>query len=94
MSRIMSSENLLSHLSSGRSLALTAPLVTDQNVLIGYAAGPVEAYCVNLPLNKFISLSKSFYQEVNTPRIFHGLKRIWEYLDQRGLLTDEDTDKY
>jgi hypothetical protein len=25
---------------------------------------------------------------------FHGLKRIWEFLDERGLHTDTDRDKY
>ncbi len=40
LSRFTSSQNLLSNLNSGRLLlALTAPLVMDQNVLIGYAVG-------------------------------------------------------
>jgi|GEM_PF-6716151 len=39
LSRFTSSENLLSDLSSGRLLALTAPLVMYQNVIIGYAVG-------------------------------------------------------
>jgi hypothetical protein len=33
----------------------------------------------------------SIYFQVNTPRIFHGLKRIWEFLDERGLRTDTET---
>ena len=60
MNRFASSENLLSNLSSGKLLALTAPLVIDQNVLIGYAVAPEEAYCANLPLNEFTSLCPSF----------------------------------
>ena len=83
--RVTSSENLLSNLSSGRLLALTAPLVIDQNVLIGYALSSEQACCANLSLNKFSSLSRTLYSQVNTPRIFHGLKRIWEFLDDRGL---------
>jgi hypothetical protein len=83
MNRFTSSENLLANLSSGRLLALTAPFITDTEVLVGYAGSPEEGYCVNLSLNEFVSLSKSLYSDVNTPRIFHGLKRIWEFLDQR-----------
>jgi hypothetical protein len=47
MNRFTTSQNLLSHLSSGRLLALTAPLVIDKNVLIGYAVSPEDAYCVD-----------------------------------------------
>ncbi len=32
--------------------------------------------------------------EVNTPRMFHGLKRLWEFLDDRGFRTDTDRDNY
>ena len=55
---------------------------------------PEEVCRVDLPLNEFISLSKSIYEQVNTPRVFHGLKRIWGFLDERGLPTDTDRDKY
>jgi hypothetical protein len=67
--------------------------VPMRNVLIGYAIASAEAYCANLPFDEFISLSKSLYEQVNTPRVFHGLKRIWEFLDDRGLQTDTDTHK-
>jgi DNA polymerase I len=93
MNRFTASENLLSDLSSGKLLALTAPLVIDQNVLLGYAASPEEAYCVDIPLNEFTALCPSLYLQVNAPRIFHGLKRIWEFLDDRDLRTDTDTIK-
>lgn len=36
----------------------------------------------------------SLYFQVNAPRVFHGLKRIWEFLDERGLRTDTDRDNY
>jgi hypothetical protein len=94
MNRFTSPENLLSNLRSGRLLVLTAPLVIDQNVLIGYAVAPEEAYCANIAFDKFISIWNSIYFQVNTPRIFHGLKRIWEFLDDRGLHTEADRDKY
>jgi hypothetical protein len=44
MNRFTTSKNPISHLRECRSLALTAPLVLDQNVLIGYAVSPEEGY--------------------------------------------------
>ena len=93
MNRFTTSENLLSNLRKGKLLALTAPFVTDKNVLIGYAPAPEQGYCTNIPLNEFISMCNSIYFQVNTPRTFHGLKRIWEFLDDRGLHTDTDAHK-
>jgi hypothetical protein len=94
MNRFTSSENLISNLTEGRLLALTAPLVIDQDVLIGYAESSEEGYCANLPLNEFISIYNSIYFQVNAARTFHGLKRIWEFLDDRGLHTDKDRHNY
>ncbi len=50
MNQFTSSENLISNLSSGRLLALTGPLVIDQNVHIGYAVAPEEDYCATMPI--------------------------------------------
>jgi hypothetical protein len=86
--------HLISNLALGNTLALTAPLVTDKNVLIGYAVATDENYCATIPINEFISICNSIYFQVNTPRIFHGLKRIWEFLDDRGLHTDTDRRNY
>jgi hypothetical protein len=83
MNRFTSSENLISNLTEGRLLALTAPLVIDQNVLIGYAIAPAEGYCATMPINEFISIYNSIYFQVNAPRIFHGLKRIWNFTTVR-----------
>ncbi len=94
MNRFTSSENLLSGLSTGRLIALTAPVATDNNVLIGYAVSPEEGYCATMPINEFVSSCNSLYFQVNTPRVFHGLKRIWEFLDDRGLPTDTDRNNY
>ncbi len=94
LSRLSPSTNLLSDLSSGRLLTLTTPLLTDQNVLIGYAIAPEEGYCAIMPIKEFVSICNSIYFQVNTPRTFHGLKRIWEFFDERGLHTDRDRDKY
>ena len=52
MNRFISSKNLFSNLSSGKLLALTAPLVIDQEVR--YAAGLEETECADgtTPLTK------------------------------------------
>ncbi len=76
--------HLISNLESGFTIALTAPFLIDQNELIGYAVSPEEGYCANIPIDEFISICDSTYFQVNTPRIFHGLKRIWEFIDDRG----------
>jgi hypothetical protein len=75
-------------------LDIPAPFIVDKNVLIGYAVSPEEGYCAIIPINEFVSVSPTLYFQVNAPRIFHGLKRIWEFLDDRGLRMDTNRDKY
>lgn len=84
----MSSEFLLSTIKSGKSVALTAPLVLDDRVRIGFALSSEESYCANLSLYEFTALCAPLCLHVETPRIFHGLKRIWEFLGERGLLLE------
>jgi DNA polymerase I len=96
MTLLMTPEYLISVLDSGSTVALTAPFVIKERVLIGFAPSSEESHCVNLALNEFITLCPSLYLQVNpnSKRIFHGLKRIWEFLDERGLRTDEHIHKY
>ncbi len=84
---------LISILDSQSTVALTAPLVVQDRVLLGFALSPEESHSVPLPLIEFIALCSALYTKVNTPRIFHGIKRIWEFLDERGLRTDTDRDR-
>jgi len=44
-------------------------------------------------MDKFISVCPALYLDVNSKRIFHGLKRIWEFLDDRGLQTSSDLNR-
>ena len=85
MKRIRSPEYLLSIMDSGNTVALTAPLIVNERVLIGFARSPEESHCVALSLNEFKDLCPSLYLQVHTPRVYHGLKRIWAELDERGL---------
>jgi len=72
-------------------VSVTAPLEIRDRIMIGYAVNSEEAYCADMTMDDFMSISPSLYVHVNTPRAFHGLKRIWEFMDARGLRTDEDT---
>jgi DNA polymerase I-like protein with 3'-5' exonuclease and polymerase domains len=87
----MSPEYLISSLEAGNTVALTAPFIMNERVLIGFALSPGEFHSVDLALSEFRSVCTSLYSQVNSPRIFHGLKRIWESLDQRGLRGDSNS---
>lgn len=94
MNLIRSPEYLSSISDSGGSIALTAPIVLKDRVLIGFALSGEESHCVELALNEFIALCPSLYRvDLNTVA-YHGLKRIWEFLDERGLLPEAKTDNH
>jgi DNA polymerase-1 len=93
MDRIRSPEYLISIMGSGNTVALTAPLIIRDRVLIGFALSPGESQCSALSHNEFQALCSSLYLRVHAPCVYHGLKRIWEDLDQRGLGTDLQPDK-
>lgn len=94
MNLIRSPEYLISIENLESTVALTAPLVVNDRVLIGFALSPEESHCVELALNEFIALCPSLFQDPMTPVAFHGLKRIWEFLDERGLRTGAHTHKF
>ncbi len=94
MTRFTSPEFLTSVLDSGNKVALTAPFIMNERVLIGFALSAEESHSVDLALDEFTSLCPALYYGVKSARAFHGLKRIWELLDERGLRMDAETDKY
>jgi hypothetical protein len=75
MTQFTSSENLISYLREGRLLALTAPLLINRDVLVGYAVSPEEGDCANTPINEFIALCPNLYRHDMVTVAFHGLKR-------------------
>jgi DNA polymerase I len=87
-------EHLVSTLRSDVMVSVTAPLEIHDRIMIGYAVSPEEAYCANLTVNEFVAISQSVYVHFSMPRAFHGLKRIWEFMDSRGLRTGKDRDKH
>ena len=62
----------------------------NERVLVGFARSLIESYCVAPSYYEFKGLYSSLYLRVRTPRVYHGLKRIWEELDERDLRMDED----
>jgi DNA polymerase-1 len=86
------SSDILSSLRSERMIALTAPLVAQERVLVGYALSPEESSCSEISCEQFLSLREDLYCSVTTPLAVHGLKRIWEYLDDLAPLPVRDTD--
>ena len=86
------SSDILSSLRSERMIALTAPLVAQERVFVGYALSPEESSCSEISCEQFLSLREDLYCSVTTPLAVHGLKRIWEYLDDLAPLPVRDTD--
>ncbi len=66
-------------------VALTAPLVLDNRVLIGFADSPEISSYVEIPLEEFLPVSRDLYHSTSTTIAIHGLKRIWEFLDEFNL---------
>lgn len=72
---------LLDILSSGVRIAVTAPLLLDDQCFLGYSPEIDSPGCLVLPANDAHKLIKSIYQpKINVTRV-HGLKRIWEELN-------------
>ncbi|MFC1833869.1 DNA polymerase [Thermodesulfobacteriota bacterium] len=81
----MSPEYLLSVIQSQSRVAVTAPLIMNEHVLIGFAISAEESYCVDLSLTEFTDLCPTLYHGRMPTVAYHGLKRIWKFLDDRGL---------
>jgi DNA polymerase I len=78
---IKSSERLDEIISSGDSVALTAPLCLKDTALIGFCSEVSGSGCIELPIKDLSSAGRSLYLPRQFSIIAHGLKRIWEYLD-------------
>ena len=90
--RLSLPEDILSFLRSERMIALTAPLVIHERVLVGYAWSHEESSCMEIPYEHFLSLREDLYHRVTTPIAVHGVKRIWEYLDELVPSPEADSD--
>lgn len=78
---LISLPDLLIALQSGHLTAITAPLVLDDQVLVGFCNSAVGSGCVAFPLKDLPAVGLQLYVPTVCPIAVHGLKRIWEYLD-------------
>ena len=78
----LSLNNLLLEITqSGNMVAFTAPLVMDHQVLLGFTDNPFRSYTVQIPLEEFLPVARYLYHSGASIAV-HGLKRIWEFLDE------------
>ena len=83
--------NLLDIIQSGNMVAITAPLILDNRVFIGFTETPEISRSVEIPLEEFLPVAKDLYYGTASIAV-HGLKRIWEYLDEFNLPHDDPPD--
>jgi DNA polymerase I-like protein with 3'-5' exonuclease and polymerase domains len=65
----------------GDLVALTAPLMLDHTVIIGFYRSSEDQGCIEIPEVEFDPIAKLLYQPDSTKIAVHGLKRIWEALE-------------
>jgi hypothetical protein len=60
--------------------ALTAPLILDHTVIVGFHGISGDQGCMEVSKLEFNEVGRLLYQPTHTRIAVHGLKRIWEYL--------------
>jgi DNA polymerase-1 len=70
---------LLDMLSSGVPVAVTAPLLLEDELLVGYYSAE-NSGCAVIPAADAYTISRMLYQPKTSSIRIHGLKRIWEVL--------------
>lgn len=92
---IKSARELIDLITSTDSLvSITAPLLINDLVYVGYAIGPDESYCAEIQIDEFMSVCDQIYFQMDGSRAFHGLKRTLEYLDEIHGKTNSYLHKY
>lgn len=61
-------------------VALTASLIVDRTVIVGFYSTSGDQGCIEIPKVEFNPLAKLLFHPTHTKIVVHGLKRIWEYL--------------
>jgi DNA polymerase I len=62
-------------------IALTAPLILDLTVIIGFYNTSGDQGCMEIPRVDINGLGNLLFQPARTKIAVHGLKRVWEFLD-------------
>jgi DNA polymerase I len=89
----ISVKSFLANTPAGQLVAVTAPFETQDGYLVGMSNGTVRV-CVEIHKDEFTSACTSLYSGKQSPVAVHGLKGIWEYLDEVKVREDTDRDKY
>jgi DNA polymerase I len=80
--QVTTAEPLLGLLSSGAPVALTAPLVLEDQALVGYHSSTSHCgTCAVIPSVELLTAGRMLYEPRTAFIKVHGLKRIWEALD-------------
>jgi len=59
-------------------VALTAPMIVDDQVIIGMYCESIGSACIHIDIHKFIDLKHFLYDPKRFRLLVHGIKRIWE----------------
>jgi len=59
-------------------VALTAPMIVDDQVIIGMYCAPIGSACIHIDIHKFLTLKHFLYDPKRFRLLVHGIKRIWE----------------
>jgi DNA polymerase I len=68
-------------LSKDQLIALTAPLILDKMVIVGFHNTFRNQGCIEIPWVEFNEVGRLLFQPTRTRIAVHGLERIWEHLD-------------
>ncbi|MFC1834327.1 hypothetical protein ACFL2Q_06285, partial [Thermodesulfobacteriota bacterium] len=68
-------------------VALTPPLIADQEVLVGLYCELTGPACIHIDVHEFTDLRKYLYDPQWFGLLSHGMKRIWEQLEIGSLDT-------
>lgn len=89
----ISMDSFLANTPAGQMMAVTAPFESHNGYLVGLSNGK-ENTCVQIQKDEFASACTSLYPGRHRPLAVHGLKGIWEYLDEVKVREDTERDKY
>jgi DNA polymerase I len=78
LKKIQEVEGLLGR---GQLIALTAPLLLDHTVIVGFYRTSGDNGCMEVSEVEFNQSRRLLFQPTRTRIAVHGLKRIWEYLN-------------
>lgn len=68
-------------------VALTAPLIADDQVLIGLYCDVIGSACIHMDIHEFTDLKQLLYDPEWFRLLSHGIKQIWEELEIGALDT-------